>query len=107
MGRVCVIVGAGPQLGGAVARRFGCEGFAVALLARGRERLAAHRDGLRGAGIDAQAFPVDAGDLGALAQAIDDVADAMGAPEALIYNPVATGVPGRPSDVSPDVLLAT
>jgi short-subunit dehydrogenase len=32
------IVGAGPGLGMAVARRFGAEGFSVGLLSRGQER---------------------------------------------------------------------
>ena len=36
------IIGAGPGLGAAVARRFGAEGFAVALVSRSQE----HADGL-------------------------------------------------------------
>lgn len=34
-----VIVGAGPGLGAAVARRFGAEGFAVGLISRNQERV--------------------------------------------------------------------
>ena len=37
--RVCVVAGIGPGNGAAFARRFGAEGYAIALLARSRRKL--------------------------------------------------------------------
>ena len=49
-GRVAAILGVGPVLGAAIARRFASEGFAVALMARKEESVA----GVREWGRDAQ-----------------------------------------------------
>jgi NADP-dependent 3-hydroxy acid dehydrogenase YdfG len=38
---VCVVAGVGPSSGEAFARRFAAEGYAVALLARGKDRIEA------------------------------------------------------------------
>ncbi|MFB9930132.1 SDR family NAD(P)-dependent oxidoreductase [Amycolatopsis halotolerans] len=59
MSKTLVLLGAGTGLGPAIARRFGREGFRVALVARNRERLAALADQLGAEGIEAAAFPAD------------------------------------------------
>ncbi|MFD2468547.1 SDR family NAD(P)-dependent oxidoreductase [Amycolatopsis silviterrae] len=59
MSKTLVILGAGTGLGPAIARRFGREGFRVALVARNRDRLAALADGLVEEGIEAAAFTAD------------------------------------------------
>ncbi|MCH0557151.1 MULTISPECIES: SDR family NAD(P)-dependent oxidoreductase [Streptomyces] len=82
------IVGAGPGLGAAVARRFGREGFGVALIARDRDRLD-EIAGLLGAdGVTACGFGADVRKPEELAAALDSAADALGTVEVLQYSPV-------------------
>ncbi|MCW8381799.1 SDR family NAD(P)-dependent oxidoreductase [Streptomyces justiciae] len=82
------IIGAGPGLGAAVARRFGSEGFDVALVARTPERVASLAAGLTGQGVTARAFTADVRDPKALAAALDEARAALGPIEVLQYSPV-------------------
>jgi len=102
--QVCAVVGAGPGLSQAVARRFAREGFRVALLARRPEALEGYVAELRGAGADAHGFPADAGDPASLQAAFGRVAAQLGAPEVLVYNAAAL-VPGVPSGLDPAAVL--
>lgn len=70
MSKSIVVVGFGPGISGAVAERFGAEGFSVALIARNEARLVAGVQALRGKGIVAAAFPADAADPAAIRAAI-------------------------------------
>ena len=83
------IVGAGPQMGLAIARTFGTQGFDVALISRNRAKL----DGLVGTlaaeGITAAAFPADVLDRDALTQALKDAAAHFGGIDVLEYSPLA------------------
>lgn len=72
-----VITGAGPQLGMSIARRFGREGFSVALLARRRDPLAELAADLRDQEIDAEAFPADIRDPDSLRTAPELFYDAL------------------------------
>ena len=56
--RVAAILGVGPGLGAAVARRFAGEGFGVALMARGEESVAGVREEIEDNG--STALPVSA-----------------------------------------------
>ena len=82
------IVGAGPGLGAAVARRFGREGFAVALLSRSQERVDALAADLAGAGVTARGFVADVRDPRSLESALETAADVLGAIEVLQYSPI-------------------
>lgn len=82
------IVGAGPGLGAAVARRFGREGFGVALVARDRRRLEGLAAELGAAGVTAGAFPADARDPASLTAALAAAAEALGTVEVLQYSPL-------------------
>ncbi|MEU4250186.1 SDR family NAD(P)-dependent oxidoreductase [Amycolatopsis sp. NPDC026612] len=82
------LVGAGPGLGLATARRFGAAGHAVALLARDAGRLEELTAGLSRAGIQARAFPADVLDRASLTAALRDAADALGPVEILQFSPV-------------------
>ncbi|MET8771198.1 SDR family NAD(P)-dependent oxidoreductase [Streptomyces sp. NPDC004658] len=82
------IVGAGPGLGTAVARRFGREGFAVGLVARDRGRLDAIADALAAEGVTARGFAADVRRPEQLAAALGELADALGTVEVLQYSPV-------------------
>ncbi|MER5517673.1 SDR family NAD(P)-dependent oxidoreductase [Streptomyces sp. NPDC002763] len=82
------IVGAGPGLGAAVARRFGREGYGVALIARDGERLDGIAEELSGLGVDARGFAADVRDPLALAAALERAAEELGTVEILQYSPV-------------------
>lgn len=86
-GTTFALVGAGPGLGAAAARRFAAEGFTVALLARTPSRLDAVVSGLRDGGTDARAYAVDVRDRPALQATLQRVADDLGPVEVLQYSP--------------------
>jgi len=70
MAKTIVVVGFGPGISTAVAEKFGSAGFSVALVARNAERLAAGVKALKAKGIEAAAFPADAGDPVAIRDAV-------------------------------------
>jgi NADP-dependent 3-hydroxy acid dehydrogenase YdfG len=82
------IVGAGPGLGAATARRFAAEGFDVALLARDTERLDRLAADLRSGGVEARAFRADVRDPQLLTAALDAAASTLGPVEVLQYSPI-------------------
>ncbi len=97
--RSCVIVGAGPGIGNAVASAFAADGYDVALLARTPERLAPLCAEIRKkSGRQAMAFAADAGDEASLRAGLDAARDALGDPEVLVYNVAAFEI-GRPMSV--------
>lgn len=77
------IVGAGPGLGAAAARRFGREGFSVALIARDQAKLDALVAQLAEAGVTARGYSADVRDADSLAAALTSAADELGAITAL------------------------
>jgi len=97
---VCAVVGVGPGIGLAVARRFGREGFRVAMLARSEEGLERCRGELAGAGVEARPFVADAGSPASLASAFASVRQALGEPSVLVYN-AAVLRQGLPSALDP------
>ena len=86
MAKTIVVVGYGPGVSNAVAEKFGAEGFAVALVARNPERLAAGVQALKTKGIAAAACPADAGDPAAIAAAIGKAREALGPIAAIHWN---------------------
>jgi short-subunit dehydrogenase len=80
-----LIVGAGPGLGAALARRFGREGFAVTLVARREKALTALAEPLRTAGITVDTVTADAGDPHGFRKALEDLAEQL-TPGVVIYN---------------------
>jgi NADP-dependent 3-hydroxy acid dehydrogenase YdfG len=83
-----IIVGAGPNLGAAVARRFGREGLAVGLVSRNEEKLTALATELTGQGIDAAHAAADIRDADGLSAAITSLAQRLGPVEVLEYSPL-------------------
>ncbi|MDA0159395.1 SDR family NAD(P)-dependent oxidoreductase [Solirubrobacter ginsenosidimutans] len=83
-----VIVGAGPNLGLAIARRFGREGFSVGLVSRNQAKLDDLAGQLRSDGITAAAAAADIRDSDALAAAIRSLAGELGEVEVLEYSPL-------------------
>lgn len=85
---VFTIIGAGPGLGAAAARRFAREGFSVALISRSPEKLADLRKDLAAQGVEARGYAADARDAGGLRAALDAAASDLGPIEVLQYSPV-------------------
>src|ERR1700743_1873178 len=83
-----VIVGAGPNLGAAVARRFGREGMSVGLLARDAAKLEELANVLNEEGITADFVAVDIRDPDALGAAIGTRAERIAPLEVLEYSPL-------------------
>lgn len=82
------IIGAGPGLGAAAARRFGREGFDVALISRDQQHLDALAAGLAEDGVRARGFAADVRDPGSLATALDAATSALGPVDVLQYSPL-------------------
>ncbi|MFI8070650.1 SDR family NAD(P)-dependent oxidoreductase [Streptomyces sp. NPDC086033] len=82
------LVGAGPGLGLATARRFGTAGHTVALVARDAERLQEMTAGLARDGIQARGYTADVLDIGSLTAALHTAAADLGTVEILQYSPV-------------------
>lgn len=82
------IIGAGPGLGVAVARRFGREGFDVALITRTTDRARTLSAELAGEGLTARGFAADVRDLKALEAALDAATATLGPIEVMQYSPV-------------------
>lgn len=84
--KVIAVVGYGPGISASVARKFGGEGFKVALLARSQPKLDAAATELASHGIGAQGFAVDAGDPHALLKVLSQVRDQLGPVTVLHWN---------------------
>ena len=100
-GKVAAVLGVGPGLGAAVARRFAREGFAIGLMARGEENLGAVREEVERSGGTALAVAADATDAASVASAFDRVRGELGAPEVFVYNAGAFQTGGI-LELSPD-----
>jgi NAD(P)-dependent dehydrogenase (short-subunit alcohol dehydrogenase family) len=85
-GKVAAILGVGPGLGSAVARRFAREGFAVALMARREESVAGVREEIEGDGGTALPVTTDATDPASVEAAFGRVRSELGDPEVFVYN---------------------
>jgi NAD(P)-dependent dehydrogenase (short-subunit alcohol dehydrogenase family) len=96
MSGTVVIVGAGPGLGLAIARRFARDGSSVALVARNGQRLAGMVEELRDAGGAGHAFVADAAEADDLRSALDAVRVALGDPSVLVHH-VSVPVAGTPT----------
>ncbi|MFF4254270.1 SDR family NAD(P)-dependent oxidoreductase [Streptomyces sp. NPDC001663] len=81
-----VIIGAGPGIGLAVARRFAREGLPVALLARTQETVESAAEAVRPLGVPALPLTADSSDEAALCAALDTAAAEFGVPDVLVYN---------------------
>lgn len=97
-GKKALVCGASQGLGFAIAEALADEGCKVGLLARNKEKLAAHVEAFCGRGLEAVALPADMGNWETVDSALQD----FGAPSILVTN---TGGPPSvsPTDVDPDL----
>ncbi|WP_406054413.1 SDR family NAD(P)-dependent oxidoreductase [Streptomyces sp. NBC_01077] len=81
-----VVVGAGPGIGQAVARRFAREGLPVAVIARTKETVAAAAEFIGSLGVRVVSLTADAADEAALRAALDTAVGELGEPDVVVYN---------------------
>ena len=96
---VALVTGVGPGTGAAIARRFAGDGYAVAMLARNRERL----DVLEREIANSHPYPCDVTDEAQLDSAIEAILADLGTPRVLIHNAVG-GAFGNFMEIDPEVL---
>jgi NAD(P)-dependent dehydrogenase (short-subunit alcohol dehydrogenase family) len=84
--RHLLLVGAGPGLGAAIARRFAREAYRVTLVTRSPSTTAPFAQELRATGADVTTMAADAGDPQALGAALAPLFTAPGAPGVVVYN---------------------
>jgi NAD(P)-dependent dehydrogenase (short-subunit alcohol dehydrogenase family) len=84
--RSLVIIGAGPGLGSALARRFAREGWAVALMALRQDVVDAGRAELEQFGVPTCGAVADVTDRASVDRAFGATVDALGAPDVVVYN---------------------
>ncbi len=81
-----LVVGAGPGISEATARRLGADGYAVGLVARREGPLAEVGTALRGDGVRAEWATAEAGDPASLSAAVESLTAALGPVDVLLYN---------------------
>jgi short-subunit dehydrogenase len=96
--RHLLLVGAGPGLGMAVARRFADGGYRLSLVARSTDGLSDLTDGLADTGAQIHAITADASDPEGVGTRIGELYNEPGAPGLIIYNAVMG---------APDTLLSS
>ncbi|MEU6548709.1 SDR family NAD(P)-dependent oxidoreductase [Streptomyces sp. NPDC046915] len=97
MSKVIAVFGAGTGLGASVARRFGREGFRVALVARRKDRLDALAAQLGGEGIEAAAFPADLSDPAGVPALVGAIRERFGRIDVVEYAPIGGDVSFTPA----------
>jgi short-subunit dehydrogenase len=90
--KTIAIFGAGTGLGASVATRFGREGYRAALVARNASSLDERVAALKGAGIEAVAFPADVTDLAGIPALVRSIEQKLGAIDVAVYAPVTPEV---------------
>lgn len=87
--KTILVCGYGPGISAGVARRFGAEGFAVALVARRADKVEAGAAALRERGVQARAFPGDLADPSAVSELVARVSRELGRITVLHWNAYA------------------
>jgi short-subunit dehydrogenase len=85
MSKTLIIGGYGPGISGAIASKFGAEGFSVALVARNLDKVEAGAKALTAKGIRAAGFQADLGDPAAARALVAKVRASLGAITALVW----------------------
>lgn len=99
-----LIVGAGPGIAAATARRLGSDGFAVGLVARRQAALAELGEELRAGGVRTEWASGEAGDPESLRVAVEGLVGELGPVDVLLYN-VSIGREAAVPDLTPEALL--
>lgn len=100
-----LVVGAGPGIAAATARRFGADGYDVGLVARRTDALGELGRTLRSAGVRCEWATADAGDPSSLTAALAELTAGLGPAAVLLYN-VSVGRQAAVPELTPEALLA-
>ena len=87
--KTIIVFGYGVGISAAVARKFGSEGFQVAIVARSADKLEQARHALQASGIKAAAFPADLSDPAVAKDVVKRVAAELGPITAIQWNAYA------------------
>ena len=101
--KLCTIIGMGPGMGLAIARRFAQGGYTIAMLARKADTLELAGSALAAEGWLAHGYMADAGDAGKLTSVLEAVHSQHGNTHVLVYN-AAIMRPGKASQLTSDRL---
>ena len=96
MAKSIVVIGAGPGLGNAIARKFGKEGYEVALVSRSQENLDGYKKEFEELDIPVTAYSADVTDIPAYDRVIDRIQADLGDPDVIVYNVGITSVDETP-----------
>ena len=97
---VAAVLGVGPGLGAALARRF-ARGYTVAINARSAEYLYSLAAEIRAAGGQVLEVPADIGDRAQVEAAFKLIRERLGPPEVLLYN-AGSGTWGTIAEITPE-----
>jgi NAD(P)-dependent dehydrogenase (short-subunit alcohol dehydrogenase family) len=89
--KVLAVLGAGPGLGMSMARRFGRDGFAVALVSRTDARHAGYRAELAADGVESRSYPADVTDPEQVRDVLSRIAADLGEIDTVYYGPAGAG----------------
>lgn len=99
MAETIAIFGYGPGLGVGTGRRFGREGFRVAVIGRDPEKARRHAEELTAEGVEAAAFPADVTDAAQVTGVIENIEATFGPIDVAMH-----GAAGNMSDRLPSTL---
>jgi NAD(P)-dependent dehydrogenase (short-subunit alcohol dehydrogenase family) len=88
-GKVIAVLGVGPGLGMSMARRFGREGFAAALVSRTETRHAGYRAELAADGVESRSYAADVTDSEQVRDVLARIAADLGEIDTVYYGPAA------------------
>src|SRR5579863_2683419 len=88
----CVVVGAGPGLGAAIARRFAREGCSIGLVSRSSASTAPIAEAVAALGAKVASVQADVGDEVQMRRAFETIGGTLGAPSILAYNASGFGM---------------
>jgi len=104
MSKTIAIFGAGTGLGISTARRFGREGYQVALIGRRAHALGMLVDQLMEEGINAAAFPADLAQTSSVPKLISEISIRFGGIDVVAYSPVSSNSFIPASELTADLM---
>lgn len=99
--KVLIVIGAGPGISLATAKKFGENGATVAFIARRPSSLEAFGAELDHHGIENQGFIGDAASADSLREALHKIIEHYGSVDSILYN-VSAATPGKPLELNPE-----
>jgi NAD(P)-dependent dehydrogenase (short-subunit alcohol dehydrogenase family) len=102
-----LVIGAGPGIGAAIARRAGAAGARVTVVARSEATLTPLLAELHGQGVDVHGVLADAAYEPAFTAVLEGIVAERGAPTLAVYNAVDPTPDGPPTGVEPEFLTVS